>query len=333
MNGLKNVKIIFSVFLLMLLLVIISWCKKYNNNINNAVHVKKIQQENILTWDYKLLHDFVNNYNLSWCSLIKNNLLKETCVFDIKTSLWKIKNTGDCNIFNKKKKECIDYVYMQNFDCDEIQDLNKKEICKDDFYYNKAVKEKKAYYCLYIKDPKIIKYCYSIIKNNNKNYWNWWQNNWSCGNVNIFMKKCKDYDTKCKINKLKIEFSSEPSLQEKEKICKKIWTLDKNEYHSCIDSFYYVKSLQIMDPSICKNIIDESQKKICYKDTYFKKATEYIMPKLCDEIDDKNKQIECKDKVLLNKIARDHVGDMNMCDKMVLSQYKEQCYSIILKNK
>lgn len=348
MNGLKNVKIICNKLLILSTILLVWWCANTvlneesnfdnKNNLESKIESKKESKSkdttSMLTWDYKLLHNAVDDYNLSWCSLIENKVLKENCIFDIKSNLWKIENIDDCNAFTAKKDDCLDYVNMENLNCDDIINKEDKKLCEDQFYYNKAVEENSKYYCLYIKNEEAIEHCNLRLENENKNfYWTWWKNTWSCSeDVNILMKECEEYDTDCKIQKLKVKFTSQPSLKWKEQVCKSIWKIDENEYDICMDEFYYIKSLQLMEPWVCENITGTNKQDMCYKDAYFKKATENIMPEVCNNVKDPEKQIDCKDRVLLRRISRDNIDDMGVCENIKLNHYKQQCYSIILEN-
>jgi len=316
-------------FLFLFLISFILGCTNKNYVVKSSFSNKSWTRDSLWSWfvSYELA---IKNLDLTGC----NNLTwiyKDSCIFSIKVSLWQIKNINDCKKFSTLDitKNCEDYIYRKNYQCNKLPVLKEKKVCFDNKYYNKAITDLNLYWCLYIENDAKKKAC---IKNVNKLV-KWKKKPFSTDSVcwnSILLKECKT--AKCKAKQLFSLFLSEPSFREKEKICKKIRKIDKSMGIKCFDNFYFQKALYLMDVSLCEKVSDVNIRKQCNEETILQTALENTDIKMCKLIKNQIKKQECIDRVYLRIISRDSIKDVNICKNITSSLYKKKCYDLILKN-
>lgn len=299
--------------------------------INQQKTNDKLYGSDKISLEYKNYLKIVQNYNLTWCNnytWFKN----ETCKLTILSSLDKLNNINDCSTYKYPKiiNECKKIVYNKNFLCKKLDNIEEKKKCLDNKYYNKALKEKKQYWCLYIENQwnkerclQDLKKIKSLKNNTNTNLFCW---------ISLLDKKCEDTDKKCLITQLFQKFNVIPSLKDKLKICEKIAKLDKNKSIECFDMYYKLKALMYMDEKICWNIYDKNIKYSCKQETIYKKAVENIKTNLCKKLDKTDKINQCLDEVIIRDITKRWLKDESLCKKMHTNEYKKNCYQVIIKN-
>lgn len=225
----------------------------------------------------------ISEKDYKYCDLIRGTILKNNCKNELNSYFmneWKCENINDINV----KNICIldqsisKWIQITQKNCIQITQKNEKDKCNDYYYYT------------YVANDKTIKtntYCDKILKNTDKN------NCYQLVKSRLVVQNSQT-ETKIVVNgKILPEVEKE-----------------------------------------CQNIIDTTSKNTCLQTEYSKVAVEKKDISYCDSISDTKAASECKnyyngmDDLATFQLAKEK-KDKTLCNKIVDIIAKEQCIAII----